>query len=68
MTVKLSEQEKNALKLFKDGKSIQEISLLVGLSYQGAANLMNDILAKTGSDDKQSLLNNAELYLSDTQN
>jgi len=68
MTINLSGQEKDALRIFKDGGGVDEISLSLGLSYQGAVNLMNNILTKTGYSDKKTLLDNAELYLTDTQN
>ena len=45
--MKLTAQEKRAFELFAQGHNLSEISLIMGMSYQQAVNLMNNILAKS---------------------
>ena len=57
--MKLTEQEKKAFELFAFGHNLSEISLIMGMSYQQAVNLMNNILTKSPYKSAQELLANA---------
>ena len=57
--MKLTEQEKKAFELFAFGHHLSEISLIMGLSYQQAVNLMNEILAKSPYKTARDLYANA---------
>ena len=57
--MKLTEQEKKAFKLFALGHNLSEISLIIGMSYQQAVNLMNKIIAKSPYKDAKELYENA---------
>ena len=57
--MKLTEQEKRAFELFAFRHNLSEISLIMGLSYQQAVNLMNNILAKSPYKTEKELYANA---------
>lgn len=57
--MKLTEQEKKAFELFAIGHHMSEISLIMGVSYQQAVNLMNGILAKSPYKTAKELYENA---------
>lgn len=54
--VELSKQQARALEFFLDGKSMREISLLLGVSYSRTINILNEILIKTGIKSRKELL------------
>lgn len=57
--MKLTEQEKKAFELFAFGHNLSEISLIMGMSYQQAVNLMNNILTKSPYKTAKELYENA---------
>ena len=57
--MKLTEQEKKAFDLYAFGHNLSQISLIMGLSYQQAVNIMNSILTKSPYKSAQELLANA---------
>ena len=57
--MKLTEQEKKAFELFALGHNLSEISLIMGMSYQQAVNIMNNILTKSPYKTAEELYENA---------
>ena len=58
--MKLTEQEKEAFELFAQGQGMQEIALIVGVSYQQAVNIMNSVLDKSPYKTAKELFENAK--------
>lgn len=57
--MKLTEQEKRVFELFAFRHNLSEISLIMGMSYQQAVNIMNSILTKSPYKTAKELYENA---------
>lgn len=66
MKLNLTQQQRDALHAYKEGKSSQEIALMLNVSYQELANIFTGIMAQTPYKSKKELLDNLEDILIDS--